>query len=85
MIKVGDKVVVYKPVWLNKRKGKVDYINETFYRVLFYDSDDRYEGCCNIFKNQGRIFSNLETIELDIVETRNDKLKELGVFLIYNK
>lgn len=74
MIKVGDKVIVYKPIWLNniKRKGEVDYINESFYRILFYDNDDRYDGCCNIFKNQREI------IELDIVEIRNEKLKELG-------
>ena len=83
-MKVGDKVIVTKNHWMNlynttkiKRKGtlvqifKVD--NKTVYRVYFYDKLGKYKDGCNVFPHQQ------ETIELDIQETREVKLKELVI------
>jgi hypothetical protein len=83
-MKEGDKVIVTKNHWMNlynttkiKKKGtlvqifKVD--NKTVYRVHFYDELGKYKDGCNVFTYQG------ETIEVDIQETREVKLKELGI------
>ena len=78
-MKVGDPVIVYKPIWMN-HKPKNGIINEIFeydnkpvYRVYFYDEMGKYKEGCNIFKYQG------ETIELDVITIRDRKLKELGI------
>jgi hypothetical protein len=43
------------------------------YRVYFYDEEGKYKDGCDISKNYG------DTIEIDIQETREAKLKELGI------
>jgi len=78
-MKVGDKVIVTKNNWYTdiKRKGTIVQIfevdNKTVYRVYFYDELGKYKDGCNVFPHQG------ETIELDIQETREVKLKEMGI------
>jgi hypothetical protein len=78
-MKVGDKVIVTKTHWVAdiKRKGTLVQIfqidNKTVYRVHFYDELGKYKDGCNVFTHQG------ETIEVDIQETREVKLKELGI------
>jgi hypothetical protein len=78
-MKVGDKVIVTKNNWYTdiKRKGTIVEILQEFdkpvYRVYFYDEEGKYKDGCNVFTHQG------ETIELDIQEIREVKLKELGI------
>ena len=84
-MKVGDKVIVTKRNWHTnpKRKGTLvgilqQYHKHTFqvmdvYRVYFYDEEGKYKDGCDISKNYG------DTIEIDIQETREAKLKELGI------
>jgi hypothetical protein len=78
-MKVGDKVIVTKNNWYTdiKRKGTIVKIfevdNKTVYRVYFYDEEGKYKDGCNVFPYQG------ENIELDIQETREVKLNELGI------
>jgi hypothetical protein len=78
-MKVGDKVIVTKNNWYTdiKRKGTIVQIfevdNKTVYRIYFYDELGKYKDGCNIFTHQG------ETIEIDIQQTREVKLKEMGI------
>jgi hypothetical protein len=78
-MKVGDKVIVTKNNFYTdiKRKGTIVQILQDYgkpvYRVYFYDEEGKYKDGCNVFTYQG------ETIELDIQETREVKLKELGI------
>jgi hypothetical protein len=83
-MKVGDKVIVTKNNWYTdpilgriKRKGTIVQVLQDYgkpvYRVYFYDEEGKYKDGCNVFTYQG------ETIELDIQETREVKLKELGI------
>lgn len=79
-LKVGDPVIVYKPIWMNK-VHKNGYVNEIFevdgitvYRVYFYNESGRYSSGCNIFTHQG------ETIKLDVETERDLKLKDLGIW-----
>jgi hypothetical protein len=78
-MKIGDKVLVWKNNWYDKikKKGKLVEIfeidNKPVYRIYFYNEKGRWESSCNIFTYQS------ETIELDIEEMRNDKLKKLGI------
>jgi len=78
-LKVGDPVIVYKPIWMNNTP-KQGYINEIFeldaktvYRVYFYNEGGRWDSGCNIFTYQG------ETIKLDVEIERDLKLKDLGI------
>jgi|AACY02.14.fsa_nt_gi hypothetical protein len=77
-MKVGDKVIVTKSIaGVFKQKAVIDGINETlkFYRVELTESTTLSGGrTCNIFYHSGD-----ETIELDLQEIRNDKLKDLGI------
>jgi|APCry1669188910_1035180.scaffolds.fasta_scaffold52160_2 hypothetical protein len=77
-MKVGDKVIVNKPVsGVYKQKAVIKGINERLnfyrvYRVELTESTTLSGGiACNIWEG--------ETIELDLQETRNDKLNELGI------
>lgn len=78
-MKVGDPVIVYKPIWMNNesKRGIINEIfmfnNKTLYRVYFYDEMGRYKDGYNIFTYQG------ETIELDIQKIRDLKIKDLGI------
>lgn len=78
-MKVGDKVLVWKNHWYDKikRKGKLVEIfeidNKPVYRISFYNEKGGWESGCNIFTYQS------ETIELDIEEMRDMKLKQLGI------
>lgn len=76
-MKVGDKVIVTKYIaGVYNQKAIIKGINETlkFYRVELIESITNSGGrTCNIFE-----ISN-ESIKLDIQETRNDKLKDLGI------
>ena len=83
-MKVGDKVIVTKNNWYTdpilgriKRKGTIVQVFQDYgkpvYRVYFYDEEGKYKDGCNVFPHQG------ETIELNIQETREVKLKELGI------
>ena len=76
-MKVGDKVIVTKSIaGVFKQKAVIDGINETlkFYRVELIEGTTNSGGrTCNIFE-----ISN-ESIKLDIQQTRNDKLKDLGI------
>jgi hypothetical protein len=78
-MKVGDKVIVTKSIaGVFNQKAVIDGINETlkFYRVELTESTTLSGGrTCNIFYHSG----DRETIELDLQETRNDKLKYLGI------
>ena len=78
-LKVGDPVIVYKPIWMNNTP-KQGYINEIFevdsktvYRVYFYNVEGEWTCGCNIFTYQE------ETIKLNIEEARDLKLKDLGI------
>ncbi len=76
-MKVGDKVIVTKSIaGVFKQKAVIDGINESlkFYRVELTEGHTLSGGrTCNIFE-----ISN-ESIKLDIQQTRNDKLKDLGI------
>jgi hypothetical protein len=78
-MKVGDKVIVTKSIaGVFNQKAVIDGINETlkFYRVELTEGHTLSGGrACNIFQYNG----DRETIELDLQETRNDKLKDLGI------
>ena len=73
-LKVGDPVIVYTPVWLNN-KSKKGYIKNIFdlgcNKIIYFvclSSD-----IISIFPYNGDI------IELDIEESRDLKLKDLGI------
>lgn len=74
-MKIGDKVIVNKPVsGVYKQKAVIKGINEhlNFYRVELTEGTTLSGGiACNIWKG--------ETIELDLQEIRNDKLKKLNL------
>jgi hypothetical protein len=74
-MKIGDKVIVNKPVsGVYNQKAVIKGINEhlNFYRVELTEGTTLSGGiACNIWKG--------ETIELDLQEIRNDKLKKLGI------
>jgi hypothetical protein len=76
-MKVGDKVIVTKYIaGVYNQKAIIKGINETlkFYRVELIESITNSGGrTCNIFE-----ISN-ESIKLDLQETRNDKLNDLGI------
>lgn len=78
-MKVGDKVLVWKKNWYDKKKRSGTLVKifevdkKVVYRVYFYDKFGKYKDGCNIFTNLG------ETIELDKLEERNDKLNDLGI------
>lgn len=76
MFKVGDKVIVTKSISkIYSEKAVVTHIGEGFYRVCrSKNKDDRHDDYCNIFYNHSG-----ESIELDLQEVRNDKLKNLGI------
>jgi hypothetical protein len=60
---------------LRNKKAIVEFVNikREFYRVYYY-TEGGSKITCNIFYNQSD-----ESIELDIEEIRNDKLKTLGI------
>jgi hypothetical protein len=71
-MKVGDKVIVTKTISkIYNEKAIITYIDpqKRFYRVTKSNTKDSY----NIFNHTG------ESIELDLQETRNDKLNDLGI------
>lgn len=74
-MKIGDKVIVNKPVsGVYRQKAIIKGINEhlNFYRVELTEGTTLSGGiACNIWKG--------ETIELDLQEIRNDKLKKLNL------
>jgi hypothetical protein len=78
-VKVGDKVLVWKKNWYDKKKRSGTLVKifevdkKVVYRVYFYDKFGKYKDGCNIFTNLG------ETIEGDKLEERNDKLNDLGI------
>lgn len=75
MFKIGDKVIVTKTISnIYKQKAIVTHIGNGFYRVTRSNSEDSTNDSCNIFYNQTG-----ESIELDLQEIRNDKLKNLGI------
>jgi hypothetical protein len=77
-MKVGDKVIVTKFIsGIDNQKAVIKGINKTlkFYRVELTEDQTLSGGrTCNIF-----FYQTGESIELDIQETRNDKLKDLGI------
>jgi hypothetical protein len=77
-MKVGDKVIVTKSIsGIDNQKAVIKGINKTlnFYRVELTEDQTLSGGrTCNIF-----FYQTGESIELDIQETRNDKLKDLGI------
>jgi hypothetical protein len=76
-MKVGDKVIVTKRIaGVYNQKAIITGINETlkFYRVELTEGQTLSGGrTCNIFQHSD------ESIELDIQQTRNDKLNDLGI------
>jgi len=75
MFKLGDKVLVTKTTnKIYKQKAIVIYIGDSFYRVTRCNSEDSTDDSCNISYNHTG-----ESIELDVEEIRNDKLKKLGI------
>ena len=78
MFKVGDKVIVTKNT-INIKNidaivDSIDY-NTEYYRVRHnYGRNGIKNNYCNIFYNHIG-----ESIELDLREIRNDKLKNLGI------
>ena len=73
--KAGDKVIVTKSIaGVFKQKAIIKRINHElkFYYVELTEGETTSGGiACNIFQHSG------ETIELDLQEIRNDKLKDL--------
>ena len=60
-LKVGDPVIVYKPIWMNNTP-KQGYIKELLdgkkvYRVFFYDENGKWIDGCNIFTQQGELLN----------------------------
>lgn len=78
-MKVGDKVIVTKSIaGVFKQKAVIKRISHElkFYYVELTEGTTLSGGiACNIFQHSG----DRETIELDLQETRNDKLKDLGI------
>lgn len=79
-MKVGDKVIVTKSIaGVFKQKAVIKRINHElkFYYVELTEGTTLSGGIawCNIFQHSG----DRETIELDLQESRNDKLKDLGI------
>lgn len=78
MFNIGDKVIINKKICnIINVPGVIEYISikNQFYRVRHnYGRNGFKNNCCNIFYNH---FD--EYIELDVEETRNDKLKNLGI------
>jgi hypothetical protein len=76
--KEGDKVLVTKRISdIKNVKALVIYVSikNEFYRVRHnYNRDGYKNNTCNIFYNHSS-----ESIELDLEEIRNDKLKTLGI------
>lgn len=78
-MKVGDKVLVWKTNWHDKKKRSGTLVKifevdkKVVYRVYFYDKFGKYKDGCNIFTSLG------ETIEGDKLEERNGKLNDLGI------
>jgi hypothetical protein len=81
-MKVGDKVIVTKSIaGVFNQKAVIDGINETlkFYRVELTEGHTLSGGrTCNIFEISS-LYWKSESIKLDLQETRNDKLKDLGI------
>lgn len=74
MFKIGDKVIITKRIsHIYKQKAIVTHIGDGFCRVTRTNSEDTTNDSCNIFYHTG------ESIELDLQEIRNDKLKNLGI------
>ena len=68
---IGDNVVITKRICNIKAvKGVVFHIGKNFYGVKHGRPNS--SGTCNIFINHSG-----ETIELDIQETRNDKINKI--------
>ena len=78
MFKLGDKVIITKKSCrIFNVEGIIEYIDirNEFYRVRHnYGRIGIKNNTCNIFYKH---FS--ESIELDLQEVRNDKLKNLGI------
>ncbi len=78
IFKIADKVIVNKPsAKLYNVSAVVEFINSElqFYRVRHnYGRPGFKNNTCNIFYNNFN-----ESIELDLQEIRNDKLKDLGI------
>jgi hypothetical protein len=78
MFNIGDKVIITKRISNIKNiTGVVIWINtkNEFYTVRHnYGRDGYKNNTCNIFYNHSS-----ESIELDLEEIRNDKLKSLGI------
>jgi hypothetical protein len=73
MFKVGDKVIITKNISnIYKQKAIVTHNGYGFCRVTRPNSEDTTNDSCNIFYNHTG-----ESIEYDIEEIRNDKLKIL--------
>ena len=74
-MKIGDKVIVTKSIaGVFKQKAIIKRINHElkFYHVELLDGNTTSGGIgCNIFQYSS------ESIELDLQEIRNDKLKDL--------
>jgi len=77
-MKIGDKVIVTKPIaGVFNQKAVICGINRDlqFYRVELTESRTKSGGiACNIFDQDRN-----ESIELDIQEIRIDKLNNLGI------
>lgn len=77
-LKLGDKVIVNKPICkIYNISAVIEFINTEvgFYRVRHnYNRSGIKNNTCNIFYNHID-----ESIELDLQEIRNDKLKNLGI------
>ncbi len=78
MFNIGDKVIINKKICkIYNVPGVIEYIDIKiqFYRVRHnYGRIGYKNNTCNIFYNHYD-----ESIELDIEEIRNDKLKSLGI------
>jgi len=75
MFKLGDKVIITKKISnIYKQKAIVIHISDGFCRVTRPNSEDTTNDSCNIFYNHTG-----ESIELDLQEIRNDKIKSLGI------
>lgn len=78
---VGDKVIVTKSIaGVFKQKAIIKRINHElkFYYVELTEGETISGGiACNIFQNKYFKNDSGETIELDLQEIRNDKLKDL--------
>ena len=81
-LKIGDPVICYKPIWMNRewRKGRIiNIITTDDGDRIYYYSISSLSAYNHMHNYRFNIFPNNEQIILDKESVRDEKLKELGI------